>query len=90
MTPDLERVARALFDQEWAGQNPGASQWAQDRPYWIGSARAAVTALIDVSDKAIFMSLPKFDTRGGASVGRRHFQAMLRAVLGDEQEGAER
>jgi hypothetical protein len=43
---DVERVAKALFMEEWKNA-PGSAQWEQekDKEYWRGSARAALAAM---------------------------------------------
>lgn len=52
-TPDLERVARALFENEWAGQVAPSDEWKQGKAYWVNSARAAVAALMEPSDEML-------------------------------------
>jgi hypothetical protein len=45
MSEMVERVARAMFDQEWAGHKDWAQADAEDRAYWVGCARVAVEAM---------------------------------------------
>lgn len=108
MTPDLERVARAIFEELFGGgdeyaneliHHPAAKSWDRPtEPRWTQcseAARAAVAALIEISDDAIgagegltdfILPHPMANT---ADMRRTEFrcgvQAMLRAVLGDAE-----
>lgn len=89
MTPDLERVARAVRQNRFR-RNGVVKAFDGELPLTdneIDDARAAVAALMDVSDGVVWShELPHV----GPDEIRAHFQAMLRAVLGDEQKGAGR
>jgi len=98
MTPDLERVARAIlvsiWGYEWADINDDSPKSIRDlHETCEEAARAAVTALMEVSETmsdtgGMSIAHPSVYMGGPGPIRKRdatrHFQAMLRAVLGDE------
>lgn len=79
-SPDLERVARAIRKAANLRDEPGAPEL--EDAYYTEIARAAVAALMDVSDETIEEGRPYvWDGRDEYAIAS--FQAMLRAVLGD-------
>jgi hypothetical protein len=82
----VEKVARALFAEEWRGTTMKPQQALDDaeREYWFNAARAAIEAMREPSEEMVAAG----DDWGWDPLGahtREVWQAMLSAALkGDE------